>query len=145
MSETEAPDLARQWARTRLAHEAVLLQDAAGVLAEQREAVRAHRETLAEQPSSRPEEMGDITIGDQIHYHQPPARAGSPSKLSTLARAAAIAAAMAAGGLPAAGVTYWLTQPSPAETVSRETPLPTVTVPTIPDPIDWALELLPPE
>ena len=157
MNETDQADLTKQWARTRLAHDAVMLQDAAGVLAEQREAVRAHREQAGGK-TDRPEEMGDITIGDQIHYHQasPPAASPNPaptaaaSGLSNLARAGILAAAMATGGLPAAGLTYLLTAsqqpPPPQETVSAETPPPPVTaVPTIPDQIDWQLELLPPE
>jgi hypothetical protein len=154
MNVTDPADLTKQWAQTRLAHEAVMLKDAAGVLAEQREAVRAHREQAGGK-TDRPEEMGDITIGDQIHYHQaaPPAASPNPaptaaaSGLSNLARAGILAAAMATGGLPAAGLTYLLTaSQQPQETVSAETPPPPVTtVPTIPDQIDWALDLLPPE
>jgi len=160
MTATEPADIAKQWAQTRLAHEAVMLQDAAGVLAEQREAVRAHREQAGGK-TNRPEEMGDITIGDQIHYHQATPPAASPnsaptaaaSGLSNLAKAGILAAAMATGGLPAAGLTYLLSASQQREsasqqreTVSAETPPPPVTtVPTIPDQIDWALDLLPPE
>lgn len=54
----------------RLGHEAVMMQDAQAVLADARELQRQHHAKNGLM-SSKPEEMGDIHIGDKHEYRSP--------------------------------------------------------------------------
>lgn len=82
-----------QWARARLAHEAVMLEDAQAVLRQARAGVRGHHRTSAE-----PESESMIHIGDLVQHHHPP----QPSGIGQFAKAAIGAGLLATGlGIPA--------------------------------------------
>lgn len=89
-----------QWARARLAHEAVMLEDAQAVLRQARAGVRGHQSASVAPSSPLPEAEGEsmIHIGDLVqHHHAPP-----PSGLGQLAKAAIGAGLLATGlGIPA--------------------------------------------
>lgn len=86
-----------QWARARLAHEAVMLEDAQQVLRQARAGVRGHDPATAEQPSPA-DDSSMIHIGDLVqHHHAPPANG-----MGQLAKGLIGAGLLATGlGLPA--------------------------------------------
>ncbi len=88
-----------QWARVRLAHEAVMLEDATQVLRQARAGVRGHAPHAAESA----EDSAMIHIGDLVqHHHAPPA-----SGLGQLAKGLIGAGLLATGiGIPAGA--WWI-------------------------------------
>lgn len=86
--------LTEQWAKTRLAHQAMMLSDAQQTLSINRENLKAHHEMTNGSPPNPKEDM--IHIGDVIQ-NLPKAEAVKPG-LSKLAIAAMVAAGLATGG-----------------------------------------------
>jgi len=99
MTPTPLQWLTKKWGGTRLAHEAVLLEDA-------REVLRTNRAKTA--ASSASPEDSDLHVGDVTINN-------APSTGTNWKPAAALAAALAAGGLG-----YLLGQPN-AETIDTDT------------------------
>lgn len=118
-----------QWWQTRLAHQAVMLQDAQKVLAQDRAGTQAHLEGAHD----RPLENGTddvIHIGDQITNH--PAAKG-------MSRFGAAGIALAAAAMPTALAAYLaLKEPS-------ATPAPAPNSTTINTNKGFLLELIPPK
>lgn len=84
-----------QWARVRLAHEAVMLEDATQVLRQARSGVRGH---APHSPESA-EDSSMIHIGDLVqHHHAPPTGAGL-GKLGAALLGAALTAGTGGMGL----------------------------------------------
>lgn len=110
MEASQKEKILGQWWKTRLAHEAAMLQDAAQVLAQDRAATKAHIENTQGRPMETPqsEDMG-IHIGDQITTHLPPAA----KSISKLALAGIVAAALGAGGAGALGLVSLLKSTAP--------------------------------
>lgn len=118
----------KRWTGLRMAHEAIMLGDAQAVLAKDREAIERHRKMFqtdeaGKVPDVPSEDMADIRIGDEVHthYHQvtgsQPAAAQQPgtSGMSGLAKAGLLAASVALGATPAAGIATWLATRPTAE------------------------------
>lgn len=133
---TAASDkIAEAWAKLRLGHEAVMLQDAEATLRTDRERVKAHqREFLG--PSWRdPEGEGVIHIGD---VHQPPtvvSPVAQPAGLSTLGKIAVGGALALLAGTPIGAAVLavpvlqaLLNRPAPVVTQPTATPQPQPTV-----------------
>lgn len=115
-------NLLERWSRIRMGHEAVMLQDAQELLAQQRKAVTAHHQNNG--LSAPSEDMGDIILGDTTINHAPPQ---ARPVLSGLAKAGiALAAGAALGG----GIGIPLAIPSiidalkPAAAAVQPTPTP---------------------
>lgn len=112
MSEiTTAPDpalqTAEEWARLRLAHEAVMLGDAQQVLLQQRAVVDAHNRVLLGAAYQPPSEPDMVHIGDVVYQQPTAAEPAAPRGLGTLGKVAATAAlALGGGGAGAGGA--WL-------------------------------------
>jgi hypothetical protein len=100
VAETAPEATAKQWARLRMAHEAVMLEDARAVLAQNRKLISDHTvesfggsdSNGAEQSDANEEDMGNIIIGDS--YYQ-----GADKSL--VEKADALLAAQSAGASPA--------------------------------------------
>jgi len=143
---TELPEeIAQQWARTRLAHEAVMLQDAAESLRLDRARTQAHQREFLGPSWSDPQGGEVIHIGD-VHQAVPlpiakEVPASQPSTISTLAK---VAMAFAVGGPIGAGlaaipiVQSYLSRPA---TVAQPTPVETPGI----KPNIYGLELVPPK
>lgn len=89
----------RHWAALKLAHEALMLDDAQAVLAEDRRATRAHRDQMGARsspPSSALEDGMGIHVGDQIVHQAAPAP--PPAGISKLVALALAAASLLGGG-----------------------------------------------
>lgn len=103
----------RQWAGLKLAHEALMLDDAQAVLAEDRRATRAHRDQMAlsNAPPPAPASEGEmgIHVGDQI-VHQAPVAAGGG--LPRWAATALTVAGLLGGGGLGVGVASLLRPPA---------------------------------
>lgn len=123
-------DLLDKWAKVRLAHEAMMVQDAQEQLAQSRRAVSEHYKANGfDMPD---EDMGSIHIGDQ--YTTPAPAAPAPAALSGLAKAGIVTAgALALGGgaglpfalpsiiealKPAAAVVAPVQPPAPGPTIT---------------------------
>ena len=141
-------EIAQQWARTRLAHEAVMLQDAAESLRLDRARTQAHQREFLGPSWSDPQGGEVIHIGD-VHQAAPlpvakEVPASQPSTISTLAK---VAMAFAVGGPIGAGlaaipiVQSYLSKPA---AVAQPTPAETPEIPTI-KPNIYGLELVPPK
>lgn len=122
-----------RWAKgllgLRVAHEAAMLQDSAGVLKDARQAVKSHQDMVAadwkKQLTSEVQAIGangeddmGIHVGDKIeHHHHTPPHPPKPGA-GKLATAALVTAAVLGGGLGAAALTgqLWPRQPSTNET-----------------------------
>ncbi len=88
------PSLLERWSRIRMGHEAVMLQDAQELLAQQRKSVSAHNKQNGLQEPD--EDVGNIILGDTTINHAP---AQQKAALSGLAKAGiAVAAGLALGG-----------------------------------------------
>lgn len=95
------PDLLEKWGRTRLAHEAVMLQDAQDLLTQQRKAVAAHHQNNG--LTGADDDVGNIIVGDTTINHAPPQQKPGLSGLAKAGIVAAAAAALGGGvGLPLA-------------------------------------------
>lgn len=110
---------AQQFLRLRMGHEAMMLQDAQAVLAQNRQASQAtQRQFDNNMPAS--EEMGSIHIGDILHAAPPAGAVPSPAAGSSWATKGAMLGALllASGGLGAAVPWIYgaLTKPAPAAT-----------------------------
>lgn len=141
-------EIAQQWARTRLAHEAVMLQDAAESLRLDRARTQAHQREFLGPSWSDPQGGEVIHIGD-VHQAAPlpvakEVPASQPSTIGTLAK---VAMAFAVGGPIGAGlaaipiVQSYLSRPA---TVAQPTPVETPEIPMI-KPNIYGLELVPPK
>lgn len=105
-----------QWARARLAHEAVMLEDAQQVLRQARAGVRGHPSTAAAADDVS-EDANMIHIGDQVTHHHaaPPAKSSSGLWLKGLIGAGLMATGI---GLPAGAwmLASALTKPAEVKT-----------------------------
>lgn len=87
---SHSPDVLERWARVRLGHEAVMLEDAREVLAQNRKGNLAHSQSNGLPVGES--DVGTLNLGDTTIYQQPPPAA----KMSTLGKAL-IGGAVAAG------------------------------------------------
>lgn len=149
-NETPAdPKLLGQWAQMRMAHEAMMLDDAHATLAADRAAVRTHREQMiGPQGTPGDDDMG-IHIGDVITTQQAPSTPPAKTSLSPLAKTA-IAAALTAAGLPGAAMFADVLLSARTPPAAVVAPMPQIdAVPEIsrdmPGDRDWELGLLPAE
>jgi hypothetical protein len=131
------PKTMKHWAGLRLAHEAVMMQDAQHVLHRDRADVSRHRQQMTSpaegvKPTNSPPsdecEMGDIRIGDEVHHHYPappstPGPAPAASKAGKLVQAAVFTAGLLAGGPATMGVLSYL-KPNPASPVIQMPEIP---------------------
>lgn len=99
-----SPEIVDKWAKVRLAHEAVMLQDAKELLAKDRRATAEHLKTMlrVDAPTEGDDDMGGIHIGDVI-VTQPNPQQAAPTptangKSSWLKTAALVALGLATGG-----------------------------------------------
>ena len=112
----------------------MMLQDAQTILAANRRATS--RATSDDLPNAD-DEMGDIRIGDETHYHAAePAQSG---KLSTLTKAAIAAGAIAVGGTPAAWLVSQVFKPTQTQQQPADPPATQQA-----NPNEYEFKLLPP-
>lgn len=111
----EADKIAAAWAKLRMGHEAVMLQDAAEVLRTNRGVVKAHSREFLGPSWQEPGDDGVIHIGD-VNQTVPQQTAATPSAaLGTLAK---IGLAFAVSGPIGAGIAAipliqsWLSKPA---------------------------------
>lgn len=145
-------EIAQQWARTRLAHEAVMLQDAAESLRLDRARTQAHQREFLGPSWSDPQGGEVIHIGD-VHQAAPlpVAKEVSASQPSTVGTLAKVAMAFAVGGPIGAGlaampyVASFFSKPAATiPAVAQPTPVESPEIPTI-KPNIYGLELVPPK
>ena len=108
----------KKWAGIRMAHEAVMMQDAQEILRLNRDGIKHHQTNMATMPGDKQtaeDDMGNIRVGDEIHYHQQQQAANG---LSSLAKMGLVGAGLAIGGPLAGLATYLATKP--ATTIQAE-------------------------
>lgn len=108
MEATAKEKLLGQWWKTRLAHEAMMLQDAQQTLKQDRAATKAHTENTHGRPMET-ENDDMIHIGDHVTVQQPAQAKGGVSKL---AAAGLVAASLLGGGAVVAGLMNHAQQPT---------------------------------
>lgn len=95
-----SPDIADKWAKLRMAHEAVMLQDAKEILTTDRQQSSQYQATMLSnggKPNQSDDMAGDIFIGDVTYqYAAPPATPASPSSPSVAASSPQVATPQAA-------------------------------------------------
>jgi len=96
------PELAQQWAGVRMAHEAMMLDDADKLLKQNREQIAAHYKAMGLE--TQPEEPSVIHVGNVTNNHAAPVAAAPPpaaqpatSGLGTLAKFGVGAALLGSG------------------------------------------------
>lgn len=112
----EADKIAAAWAKLRMGHEAVMLQDAAEVLRTNRGVVKAHSREFLGPSWQEPGEDGVIHIGDVNQtVPQQTAPQAAPAALGALAKiglAFAISGPIGAGIAAIPVIQSWLSKPA---------------------------------